>query len=87
MYLCFAFKLTPYGAFRVHRIASGDIASLLCMLRAVHLSSHSVRKSLASSDVARCNWMNSEGTIIVLDLFRRFHAVSSKIHLDITTNL
>ena len=55
----------------LHRATSLD-TSLLCMLRAVHLISHSVRKSSALSDVARCNSMNSELTIMVLDLFRSF---------------
>ena len=39
-------------------------------LDAVRLISHSVRKSLALSDVARCNSMNSERTIILTILFK-----------------
>ena len=46
----------------LHRATSLD-ASLLRMLRSVCLISHSLRESLASSDVARCHSMNSERTI------------------------
>ena len=60
----------------LHRATSLD-ASRLRMLRAVRLISHSVRKSLGSSDVARCNSMNSERTII--DLLAAFDTIDHDI--------
>ena len=63
--------LMVYSEF-IARVTSLD-ASLLCMLRAVRLISHSLRKSLGSNDVARCNSMNSERTIMVHSDFIAAH--------------